>query len=128
MILDQSKKRVSDVLKELAEKKKLQEAVTVSVALQAVYDQILLMLMDAKIRTDVHTFINVALIWALSELELSDHDFEQYSDIALTIFGLPEDFMFCSFTRTNSITTLLLFFSSNFRLESVRENINRDGF
>ncbi|KAG9435667.1 hypothetical protein HZU67_02090 [Apis mellifera carnica] len=101
VILDQSKKRVSDVLKELAEKKKLQDAVTVSVALQAVYDQILLMLMDAKIRTDVHTFINVALIWALSELELSDRDFEQYSDIALTIFGLPEDFMFCSFTRKN---------------------------
>lgn len=110
MILDQSKKRVSDVLKELAEKKKLQDAVTVSVALQAVYDQILLMLMDAKIRTDVHTFINVALIWALSELELSDRDFEQYSDIALTIFGLPEDFMFCSFTRTNSITSPFLLF------------------
>lgn len=85
-------------LQELVEKNELHEAATVSVALQAVYNQILLTLMDAKIRTDVHTFINVALIWAMSELELFDH--EQYSKIGLTIVGLPEDFMFCNFTRT----------------------------
>lgn len=98
VILDKSKKRMLATLQELVEKNELHEAATVSVALQAVYNQILLTLMDAKIRTDVYTFINVALIWAMSELELFDH--EQYSKIGLTIVGLPEDFMFCSFTRT----------------------------
>lgn len=104
-MLEESKKRVSNTLKELAERKELQEDSIVSVALQAVYDQILLTLTEAKIVTDFHTFINVALIWALSELELFDHDFEQYFKTGLTITGLPEDFMLCSFTRTLSLFT-----------------------
>lgn len=96
-ILDDSKRHVLDALKELIASKTLQEAAIVSMALQAVYDKISSTLTDAKIHTDVYTFINIALIWALSELELFDQDFERYFN---TIVRLPEDFMLCSFTRT----------------------------
>ncbi|KOX71902.1 hypothetical protein WN51_03047 [Melipona quadrifasciata] len=74
-----------------------------SVVLQAVQKQATLTVMGAKIDTDVHTFVNIAVIWALSELDFFDRDTlsdEQLRRSGLTSGGLPEDLASCDYTRT----------------------------
>ncbi|XP_053972165.1 uncharacterized protein LOC128872969 isoform X2 [Hylaeus volcanicus] len=72
--LRESKERVSLSLKRLSVDQTDEDDVISSVVLQAVCEEVTLTLMDTKIDTDIHTFVNVAVIWALSELELFTHD------------------------------------------------------
>ena len=74
-----------------------------SVVLRVVQEHATLTLMDAEIDTDVHTFVNIAVIWALSELDFFDRDAlsdEQLRRRGLTSSGLPEDLTSCDYTRT----------------------------
>lgn len=100
-IFEKSKKQASRSLQQLSENQ-LQGTIS-SVVLRAIYEQVTLTLMDVKIDTDIHTFVNVAVIWALSELELFNRDMlsdEQLRRSGLTTGRLPEDFMYCNYTRT----------------------------
>lgn len=108
-IFEKSKKRTSRPLQQLSENQ-LQGTIS-SVVLRAIYEQVTLTLMDVKIDTDIHTFVNVAVIWALSELELFNRDMlsdEQLRRSGLTTGRLPEDFMYCNYTRTFPFRTSIL--------------------
>ncbi|XP_076623113.1 uncharacterized protein LOC143342777 [Colletes latitarsis] len=84
--LRESKERVSLSLRRLPVDQTDRCAVISSVVLQAVCEEVTLTLMDTKIDTDIHTFVNIAVIWALSELELFTHD------TLIEHFTLPKDF------------------------------------
>ncbi|CAD1473524.1 unnamed protein product [Heterotrigona itama] len=74
-----------------------------SLVVRAVEEQATLTLMDVGIDTDVHTFVNIAVIWALSELDFFNRDTlsdEQLQRRGLTSSGLPEDLTSCDYTRT----------------------------
>lgn len=44
-----------------------------SMVLQMVCEQVTLTLMDVEIDVDVQTFVNIAVVWALSELDIFDY-------------------------------------------------------
>ena len=73
------------------------------ISLQTVQKHATLTVIDAGIDTDVHTFVNIAVIWTLSELEFFNRDTlsdEQLRRSGLTSSGLPEDLVSCDYTRT----------------------------
>ncbi|KOC67482.1 hypothetical protein WH47_11661 [Habropoda laboriosa] len=86
--LEESKQRVSRSIRRLSEETADENVLISSVVLEAVCEEVTLTLMDAKIDTSIHTFVNIAVIWALSELESFNRD--MLSDEQLR---LPEEFM-----------------------------------
>ncbi|CAK9797183.1 hypothetical protein ANTQUA_LOCUS1060 [Anthophora quadrimaculata] len=88
-LLEDSKQRVSQSIRRLSEGHPDETLLISSVILQTVCEEITLTLMDTKIDTDIHTFVNIAVIWALSEFEIFHRDI--LSDEQLQ---LPEEFIF----------------------------------
>lgn len=73
-LLDESKKRISLSLVQACEEQANRDAFIICMVLQAICEEVTLTLADVKIDSNVHTFVNIAVIWALSEMNIVNYD------------------------------------------------------
>ncbi|XP_034191335.2 uncharacterized protein LOC117609291 [Osmia lignaria lignaria] len=71
--LEESKERISYSIGRLSMAPIDERTLISSMVLQMVCEQVTLTLMDVEIDVDVQTFVNIAAVWALSELDIFDY-------------------------------------------------------
>ncbi|XP_076386047.1 uncharacterized protein LOC143264132 isoform X2 [Megachile rotundata] len=72
--LEESKERISQSIRRLSDQGIDEHTLISSVVLQAVCEQVTLAMSDVKIDINIQTFVNIAVIWALSDMEIFDYD------------------------------------------------------
>ncbi|XP_076649857.1 uncharacterized protein LOC143357330 [Halictus rubicundus] len=102
--LREAKDRISQSIKQLPFDQPDMDLLISSLVVQAICEEVTMTLMNVRIDTDIHAFVNAAVVWALRDMDVFEHE----TILVEEEFLLLSHFRFANFERELEVSNILM--------------------